>query len=95
MCVVKHVVAVKPQIGGGEINLSYVDSLEVGQINISPVPHYEFELKPLGYIDDNCQECTGQNIDDQVDSRRVAGNNENLISGIISKISQFGSCQLY
>ena len=95
MCVVKHVVAVKPQIGGGEINLSYVDSLKVGQINISPVPHYEFELKPLGYIDDNCQECTGQNIDDQVDSRRVAGNNENLISGIISKISQFGSCQLY
>ena len=95
MCVVKDVVAVHPQICVGEVNLRYVDSLEVGQINISPVPHNKFELKPLGYIDGHCQECAGKNIDHQVDSGGVAGNNNNLIIGIISKISQFGSCQLH
>ena len=68
MCVVKHVVAVKPQIGGGEINLSYVDSLKVGQIHInihispvhiSPVLDGKLQLKPLGYIDGYSQECAG------------------------------------
>ena len=51
MCVVKHVVAVHPQIRVGEVNLRDVDSLEVGQINInikispvhiSPVSHNKF-----------------------------------------------------
>ena len=92
-CVVKHVVAVYPQIGLDEVDISYVDSLKVGQIHInihispvhiSPVLDGKLQLEPLGYIDGYSQECAGQNIDDQVDSRGVAGSINNIISGIIS-----------
>ena len=62
-CVVKHVVAVYPQIGLDEVNISYVDSLKIGQIHInihiSPVLDGKLQLKPLGYIDGYSQECAG------------------------------------
>ena len=86
--VVKHVVAVNPQICVGEINLSHVDSLQVGQINISPVPHNKFELKPLGDIDGYGQQRAGEDVDHQMNPRGVAANNNNIISGIISENSE-------
>ena len=60
MCVVKHVVAVNPEICVGEINLRDVDSPQVGQTNIRRgVSHDKFELKPLWYIDDYSKERAG------------------------------------